>query len=100
MIVVTRYRVPETIDAGSFLADADVALDALGACPGFLAGRIGRALDDLSLWTLTMEGADVGSSRRALSAYDVKLRSTPFLPQALDEPSAYEVLGAGGEGAN
>jgi hypothetical protein len=34
----------------------------------------------------------VGAYRRALGAYDVKLRATPLLAQALPEASAYESL--------
>lgn len=35
---------------------------------------------------------NVGAYRRALSAFDVKAQSIPFLSTAIDEPSAYEVL--------
>jgi hypothetical protein len=35
----------------------------------------------------------VGSYRRALSAYDVKVTAVPLLSQAIDEPSAYELVG-------
>ncbi len=38
----------------------------------------------------------MGSYRRALSAYDVKLGAVPLLSRAVDEPSAYEVLGEEG----
>ena len=35
---------------------------------------------------------DVGSYRRALSSYDVKVGAVPLLSRAIDEPSAYETL--------
>ena len=35
---------------------------------------------------------DVGSYRRALSSYDVKVGAVPLLSRAIDEPSAYESL--------
>ena len=35
---------------------------------------------------------DVGSYRRALSSYDVKVGAVPLLSRAIDEPSAYEPL--------
>jgi hypothetical protein len=41
----------------------------------------------------TWEGP--GAYRRALSAYDVKMRAWQLLGQALDEPSAYEVVRPG-----
>jgi hypothetical protein len=34
----------------------------------------------------------VGSYRKALSSYDVKLNAVPFLSGAIDEPTAFEVL--------
>ncbi len=37
----------------------------------------------------------MGAYRRALSTYDVKLAAVPTLSQALDEPSAYEVVEPG-----
>ena len=89
MIVVNRFRVDEA--AGEvFRADLQAALGALAARPGHVRGRIGRNVDDPTLWVLVTEWADVGSYRRALSAYDVKLTAVPVLSRALDEPSAYE----------
>ncbi len=35
---------------------------------------------------------DVGSYRRALSSYDVKVGAVRLLGRAIDEPSAYESL--------
>jgi hypothetical protein len=34
----------------------------------------------------------VGSYRRALSSYDVKVTAVPLLSLAYDEPSAFEVM--------
>ena len=36
--------------------------------------------------------SSVGSYRKALSSYDVKLNAVPFLSRAIDEPTAFEVL--------
>ena len=41
---------------------------------------------------LTTRWDSVGTYRRALSSYDVKLAAVPTLSRALDEPSAYEVV--------
>ena len=49
---------------------------------------------------LVTEWENVGSYRRALGNYDVKLRATPLLGEAIDLPSAFESLAdvsAGGE---
>lgn len=97
MLVVTRYRVPEA-DAAGFLNAAEQVLAVLSQQRGWLSGRIGRATDDPTLWVLATEWADVGSYRRALGAYDVKVTAVPLLATAIDEPTAFEVLAAAGAG--
>ncbi len=87
--MVNRFRVDEA-DVGTFRADASAALEVLAQRPGYLDGRIGRNVDDPDLWVLATTWADVGSYRRALSAYDVKVSAVPLLSRAIDEPSAYE----------
>jgi quinol monooxygenase YgiN len=95
MIVVTRFRVePEETDR--FRSEAYDALAALSARPGHLEGRLGRNVDDPELWAITTTWADVGSYRRALSSYDVKVSAVPLLSRALDEPTAYETVPPGG----
>ncbi len=97
MFVVNRFRVG---DEGEFTAGAHAALRALGACPGYLRGRLGRAPDDPELWCLVTEWQSVGAYRRALSAYDVKLYATPLLARAIEEPSAFEPLAVLDSGGN
>ena len=94
MLVVTRFRVADP-DGPRFRAQAEAALDALAARPGYLDGRIGRNVDDPALWVLTTTWVDVGSYRRALSAYDVRVAAVPLLSRAIDEPSAYETVEPG-----
>ena len=91
MLVVTRFDVPEA-DGPEFLLQAQAALAAFAARPGYLRGRIGRAADDPSAWVLTTEWEGVGAYRRSLSAYDVKVDAAPLLARGRDEPSAVEVL--------
>lgn len=98
MLVVTRFTVPEA-DAAAFQERARRAVAALGARPGYLGSRIGRAADDPTAWVITTEWEGVGSYRRSLSAYDVKVDASPLMGLAHDEPSAYEVLHADGAGA-
>ena len=71
-----------------------MAVLATGA--GYVAGHVGRNLDDPELWVLTTTWANVGSYRRALSSYDVKVAAVPLLSRAIDEPSAYETTEPGG----
>jgi quinol monooxygenase YgiN len=94
VIVVNRFRVPES-EGDAFRVDLQRAHDALAERPGYLAGTIGRNVDDPELWVLTTTWEHVGAYRRALSAYDVKLHAVPTLGRALDEPSAYELADPG-----
>lgn len=96
MLVVTRFRV-DPAEEITFLADAEAALDVLAARPGCLDASIGRATDDPALWLVSMRWDSVGSYRRALSGYDVKVAAVPLLSRAIDEPTAYEIIR--GEGA-
>jgi Antibiotic biosynthesis monooxygenase len=94
VIVVNRFRAPASDPSAveALVAGLRQALDALAARPGHRGGTIGRNLDDPDLWLLTTTWENVGSYRRALSSYDVKVAAVPLLSQALDEPSAYEVV--------
>jgi quinol monooxygenase YgiN len=94
VLVVNRFRVPAA-DGEAFRAELTAAHDVLAERPGYVEGRIGRNLDDPSLWVLTTRWENVGAYRRALSAYDVKLQAVPLLSRAVDEPSAYEVVEPG-----
>lgn len=88
-VAVTRHFVA---DLTSWLPTARAALAPLTAQPGCTGGDICAAIDDPSLMMLITHWDNVGSYRRALSAFDVKAMSIPFLSTALDEPSAFEVL--------
>lgn len=96
-LVVTRYRVPDGT-AAAFRERIRDALDAFAGTAGFLDGRVGRSTDEPDLWVLQMSFRDLGSYRRALSSYDVTLRAVPVMYDALDEPSAFEVLEQAGVG--
>ncbi|WP_110242007.1 antibiotic biosynthesis monooxygenase family protein [Nocardioides gilvus] len=89
MIVINRFCVP-LAEGEAFRESIQAAHLALSAQRGFVDGTIGRNLDDPSLWVLHTQWSNVGSYRRALSAYDVKVTAVPVLSRALDEPSAYE----------
>jgi hypothetical protein len=89
VLVVNRFRVPLG-DGEGFRADLATAREALAACTGYVGGEIGRNVDDPELWALSTRWENVGSYRRALSSYDVKLRAVAVLSRAIEEPSAYE----------
>jgi len=91
VLALTRFRVPAH-ETDAFLVDARAALALLRTRPGFLRGHLGRCTDDPALWVLSTEWAGVGSYRRALSSYDVKVGAVPLLSRALDEPGAFELV--------
>ena len=98
MLVLNRFVVPSMPPA--FTERAHAALAALADRPGYLSGRLTRALDDPAHWSLVTEWESVGAYRRALGGFDVKVHATPLLAESLDEPSAYETLASaepGGE---
>ena len=96
MISVTHFAVGGG-DLGD-LGDSDFAdrarraLDVLAACRGFVRGSVGRSTDDAGAWVIVCEWTNIGSYRRALGKYDVRMSAAPLLAQALDIPSAFEQL--------
>lgn len=91
MIAITRYRVPEE-QAEEFAEQMGRILEALAASPGYRSGRLARTVDDPTLWALVTEWDGAGHYRRALGAYEVRLRFIPLAAMALDEPGAYEIV--------
>ncbi|MGI5214428.1 antibiotic biosynthesis monooxygenase [Plantactinospora sp. CA-290183] len=91
MLVTNRFLVAEEA-AAAFTERAHTALGVLAARPGYRRGQLLRALDDTRAWCLVTEWESVGTYRRALGAFDVKVHATPLLAESLDEPSAYETL--------
>ncbi|GAB7044865.1 MULTISPECIES: antibiotic biosynthesis monooxygenase family protein [Catenuloplanes] len=91
MLVINRFVVAE--DAADHFAERGrAALAALAARPGYTGGRLTRALDDPAHWSLVTEWESVGSYRRALSDFDVKIAAVPLMAESIDEPSAFEEL--------
>jgi hypothetical protein len=88
LIALTHFR-----DAAPDFADrARAALAALAARPGYVRGTLGRSTDAPDAWVLLTEWENVGSYRRALGNYEVKLHATPLLASALDVPGGFEPL--------
>jgi Antibiotic biosynthesis monooxygenase len=88
VLVVNRFRESDAL----FRSDLEAALAVLSAQAGYEHGEVGRNVDDPDLWVMVTRWRDVGSYRRALSSYDVKVRAVPLLSRTIDEPSAYEDL--------
>jgi quinol monooxygenase YgiN len=99
MLVLNRFQVPpDTQD--DFLSRAHPALAALAERPGYVSGRLTRAIEDPARWLLVTEWESVGAYRRALGAFDVKVHATPLLALSIDEPSAYETLASAEPGGS
>lgn len=94
MISVTHF----TASGAEFRRSAQDALDVLAQRPGFVRGELGRSTDDTTAWVLVTEWDDVGSYRRALGDYQVKLHATALLASAIDLPASFETLVAVGPG--
>ncbi len=90
MISVTHFAVPGA--EADFDARAGDALAALASRPGYLRGSLGRSPDDPGQWILITEWENVGSYRRALGNYEVKLRASALLGEACDLASSFESL--------
>jgi quinol monooxygenase YgiN len=88
MIALTHFE----DGSADFEARATAALTALAARPGFRRGTVGRSTDDPAAWVLLSEWENVGSYRRALGAYEVKVHAAPLLATALDLPGGFEAL--------
>lgn len=93
MLVVNRFRAEDE----GFRADLEAAAEVLRVREGCEEVRLGRNLDDPGLWVMVSRWRDVGSYRRALSAYEVKVGAVPTLSRAIDEPSAFEPVEPGAE---
>lgn len=89
-MVVNRFRASQ--DDAPFRADLERALAVLSSRAGFEDGQLGRNLDDPTLWVMVTRWKDVGSYRRALSSYEVKMDAVQTLSRAIEEPSAFEPL--------
>ena len=92
--MLTRFSVAPAEEA-SFRLALEEALAVLSEQRGYVEGAIGRNVDDPTLWVLQTRWDGPGAYRRALSAYDVKVRAWETLGRALDEPTAYEVVEPG-----
>ena len=97
MLVLNRFVAPPDTQDG-FVLRAHAALTALAERPGYLSGRLARAIEDPSRWTLVTEWESVGAYRRALGNFDVKVHATPLLAESVDTPSAFETLASAAPG--
>ena len=85
-------RVPSVPDPAVFQADAEAALAALSTRPGWVSGRVGRAVDDPGTWVVVCEWEDVGSGRRGLTTSAIRTAIMPLMARFPNEPGTFEIL--------
>jgi hypothetical protein len=88
MISVTHFGAEDD----AFADRARTALETLARRPGYVRGSLARSTDSAADWVLVTEWQNVGSYRRALGAYAVKLLAAPLLGEAIDLPGSFELL--------
>lgn len=88
MFSIARFQISAE-ERDTFLSDLAIAHEALAGCPGYRSGRIGQNTDEPGLIALITEWVNIGSYRRALSNYQVKMSAVPILARAIDEPGGY-----------
>jgi len=88
-IATLRFR---SADVPALMARLRDAVALLATQEGFVDARVARAVDDGELLTAQLAWVSVGAYRRALSSYEVKVNVVPLMSEAIDEPTAYEVL--------
>ena len=60
--------------------------------PGFLSSELGQSTDSLEDFTLIHRWADVGTYRKFLSRYDVKIEVIPFLSTFTKDSVTVEII--------
>ena len=88
-VALLRFR---SRDVPALMGQLRESVALLSTKAGFVNAHMARAIDEPELILLQLGWLTVGSYRRALSAYDVKVQVVPVISQVLDEPSAFEVL--------
>lgn len=89
LVALLRFR---SRDVPALTAQLRASVALLATKVGFINAHMARAIDEPDLIVLQLGWDTVGSYRRALSAYDIKVQVVPVISQALDEPTAFEVL--------
>ena len=91
LLVITKHLV-HPHEMPTWIESAKSAIEPLAACAGCLGTEIGLATDEADLAVVVSKWENVGAYRRALSNFEVKMHSIPFLSTAVDESSAFELI--------
>lgn len=98
MLLLCRFEVPDD-QAAEFVRRAEHALRLLTAQTGCEGAELGRATESSTSWVLSARFASVADYRRSMGGFEVREQVIPLLSEAkVDDPAAYEVIVAAGEG--
>lgn len=91
MLAVWHYS-GVAAEAANLRRHGEGLLVALAARPGYRRGQLGEAVDEPGRWVLVTEWDGLGSYRRAMSAYDVRLATAALPGLAAELASAFDVV--------
>jgi quinol monooxygenase YgiN len=91
VLVTMRFTVPQR-ERTAFLGQARAGVDLLRSRAGCLGVEVLQSVDHAEEILITTRWQDMGSYRKAMSAYEIKEKVIPFLSQARDEDSTFELL--------
>jgi hypothetical protein len=92
VIAIIRFRPDAVASDGAAESALRELARVLGAQPGLVRTTLGRAADELALWSIITEWVDLGSYRRSLSAYDVRVAFGSVQQWIVDEPAVFETV--------
>lgn len=94
MLVVMRFdsATAQTETVRSMETRLEDLLAGLAASSGCELGWVARSPDDPRIWVVTSVWGEIGSFRRALSGFDVKIALGNLAPESVDQPSVFEVV--------
>jgi len=87
VLVTMRFHVEDRSD---FLAQARICVELLRGRAGCLGVDVLQSVDSATEMLITTRWQDMGSYRKAMSAYEIKEKVIPFLSHARDEDSTFE----------
>jgi hypothetical protein len=95
MLVVMRFDAKSSSpsEAESLQERQKSLVQALSGAQGFRNATLGRSPDDPGQWVIVTRWVGVGSFRRGLSGFDVKLALGALASESVDTTSVFEVVG-------
>jgi hypothetical protein len=90
--VLLVARLENVVDPDGLRSDVRMAFAAFATRPGWVGGRLGRAVDDPDCWVLVAEWTDVGSGRRGITAGVIRAAVMPLTSRFAQQPCTFEIV--------